>query len=149
MSSVSKYTNSNSSTQMPIKMKCPICLENRKFEFNCSTCNEGGFCLDCYKNISKHSFAFEGTNVRDMINCPCCRSPNWYWLLKDILIWFEGDVDGTATGCKDYNILKNPCMYVYKKNRDENYKLTKFKAFYDEVMYDLEYCDYYQKKNLV
>ena len=36
-----------------------------KFEFKCSTCNEGGFCLDCYKKISKHSFAFEGEEVRD------------------------------------------------------------------------------------
>ena len=92
MSSVSKYPNSKSNTQThhTRKMKCPICLENRKFEFKCSTCNEGGFCLDCYKNISKQSFTFEGTNVHDMINCPCCRSPNWFWLLKDILIWFDG-----------------------------------------------------------
>jgi hypothetical protein len=90
-----------------------------KFEFKCSTCNEGGFCLDCYKKISKHSFAFEGEEVRDMIKCPCCRSPNWYWLLKDIWLWFDGDV--FTQGWEEYNILKNPCMYVYKKNRDGNY----------------------------
>jgi hypothetical protein len=138
MNSVVEHTadtaqsNTQSNMANPDNVMCPICLENKDFHFKCSTCNEGGFCVECYTKISPHSLPFEGVEVRDMIKCPCCRSPNWYWLFDEVLSYFVEDVDSGYDEC--YNILKNPCMYVYKKNRDENYTLTKFKAFYDEVM---------------
>ena len=73
-------------------MNCPICYKDFKATFrgtdggfSCGTCVDGGICLHCLMKLN-------GFNIGELknpdIRCPCCRTKNWRWLKKEILMQY-------------------------------------------------------------
>jgi hypothetical protein len=79
---------------------CPCCYETEKFHhdygtkplhYKCGTCSEGGYCADCYEKLNDYNGCeetYDGTVLpwtAPDIRCPCCRTKNWRWILRDIV----------------------------------------------------------------
>jgi len=69
-------------------MTCCVCLEEKEGYFNCLTCDSGKVCVDCYCEIDKNGIGFLSHNedIKDIIKCPCCRSLNWKFAFKQIIL---------------------------------------------------------------
>jgi len=76
------------------KMKCCICLEDKKMNninavsnYKCYTCNDGFVCNSCIPDFDPYcSYTLGDLNsVRETIKCPCCRQENWNYHFNQII----------------------------------------------------------------
>ena len=76
-------------------MTCCVCLEENKSYFNCLTCESGKICVNCYSEIDENGIGFldDNEDIKKIIKCPCCRSLNWKFAFKQIILTTFADFE--------------------------------------------------------
>ena len=74
-------------------MTCCICYEEKEFQYECYTCQEGKICFNCFhRKAQSYTFGIRKLSreeVLPILSCPCCRTINWKVLYTNLLIEIE------------------------------------------------------------
>ena len=98
---------------------CVICYDRKVPYFECETCTEGKYCLDCWIVDDKdciYNANLTKAELEECLSCPICRTVNWKKYLSYI-------IDCTLTNPSDCRKIDElPAWKIFYKNYDaENY----------------------------